>query len=460
MTSTSYYPKTNLSGGAKWIKHLTRDRLSTFLGGHFSGVNLSSKLFTHRADSSNEVEGQPAVRIEVWSAPGLTKPGWEDVFGFPPSEQLQTAGDFWGKRGKEWRSVGKGETLGPSWTNHWWKVEVNVPGEWWAELEMAGEGGWVQFEFDPSSEALVYTASGHPLQGITGGFGGDRRVEYILPRGVLTHRFVIESSCNGMFGVPQGGDTIAPPDPNRQFTLNSADLVVPNASAWALLADFITLKEIVETLPGDTPLQNAALTAANAIMNAFGSGSVEEIKKCRDVAQNVFGALEKTEKEEEGGEIWAIGHCHIDTAWLWPYRTTQQKIARSWATQLDLITRYPEFTFAASSAQQYKWLLQLYPTLFEELRREITGQRNSSSSKPRFEPTGGSWVEFDANMPSGEALVRQFLFGQRFFERHFGKRSGTAWLPDSFGVTGALPQIVRGSGMSGFFTQKLSWNNM
>ncbi|KAH0580103.1 hypothetical protein H2248_002912 [Termitomyces sp. 'cryptogamus'] len=114
--------------------------------------------------------------------------------------------------------------------------------------------------------------------------------------------------------------------------------------------------------------------------------------------------------------------------------------------------RYPEHRFTCSSAQQYKWLEQLYPPLFQKITTKVhSGQ---------FQPVGGSWVENDGNMPSGEALIRQFVFGQKYFESRFGKRCETAWLPDSFGLTGALPQLIRGAGMKYFFTQKLSWNNM
>jgi alpha-mannosidase len=134
---------------------------------------------------------------------------------------------------------------------------------------------------------------------------------------------------------------------------------------------------------------------------------------------------------------------------LWPYHVTQQKVARSWSTQVDLMERYPEHRFASSSAQQYKWLEKLYPPLFERVREMVRAGR--------FYPIGGSWVENDANMPSGEALARQLIFGQRYFESRFGMRSRVAWLPDSFGLTGALPQIIRGAGMDYFFTQKLSW---
>jgi alpha-mannosidase len=162
-------------------------------------------------------------------------------------------------------------------------------------------------------------------------------------------------------------------------------------------------------------------------------------------------------------------HCtYCNVKFSWPYSVTQQKVARSWSTQVDLMDRYPEHRFACSQAQvmpfscghfnpmtyahcsqQYKWLEQLYPPLFERVKVKVL--------EGKFHPIGGSWVENDSNMPSGEALARQFVYGQRYFESRFGMRCDTAWLPDSFGLTGALPQLIRLAGMNYFFTQKLSW---
>lgn len=210
----------------------------------------------------------------------------------------------------------------------------------------------------------------------------------------------------------------------------------------------------MQTLPGNSILQNNALTAANAIMNTFRKDDPESIVRARKIAEDILGAgwEAKGAGVYDGtadAKVWAIGHCHIDTAWLWPYRVTQQKTARSWSTQLDLIARYPEHRFAASSAQQYKWLEQQYPSLFARIV--------AAAKDRKFAPIGGAWVEHDANMPSGEALVRQMTFGQRYFESRFGSRCETAWLTDSFGLTGALPQLIRGADMKYFFTQKLSW---
>ncbi|KIK63743.1 glycoside hydrolase family 38 protein [Collybiopsis luxurians FD-317 M1] len=428
-STTESYKEINLSGGAKWIKGLTQSRLGTFLGGHFSDVNLSSALFVHRLDNDEH------VKLEVWSAPGLTKPTFNEAMK------------------QKFKPAKKGDSFGPSWTNHWWKVHLNIPA-YWAQYER------VQFEFDPGCEAMIYDIDGTPLQGITGGFGGDRRVEYIIPmeaRTRGTHEFVIESSCNGMFGVPWNGDTISPPDMNRYFTLASADLVVPNQEAWHLLWDFTTLREIADSVSGNTSLQNKAIIVANEIMNTFRSGDSTDIRRCRTLAERVFGEHwqeegENVYKDNKQAQIWGIGHCHIDTAWLWPYRVTQQKVARSWATQVDLMERYEEHRFAASQAQQYKWLKELYPSLFDRIKEKVLAGK--------FHLVGGSWVENDSNMPSGEALVRQFVLGQRFFMENFGVRCQTSWLPDSFGLTGSYPQLMRGAGMKYFFTQKLSWNNI
>ncbi|KAK0458541.1 glycoside hydrolase family 38 protein [Desarmillaria tabescens] len=424
------YPQLNYTAGAKWVKNLTQSRLGTFQGGHYSDMNLSSVLFTHRVDNDTH------VKLQVWSAPGLTKPTFKEAMK------------------QDFRPARKGDSFGPSWTNHWWKVSLTIPG-YWQQYET------VQFEFDPGCEAMVYTTDGLPLQGITGGYGGDRRVEHIIPpeaRKKGKYEIVIESTCNGMFGVPWNGDTIEPPDMNRYFGLASADLVVPNHEAWHLLWDFQTLREIIDNLWGNTPLQNQALVAANEIINVFHKEDVSSIGKARKLAEEVFGVGWQAkgagiyDEGEKDSRVWGIGHCHIDTAWLWPYHVTQQKVARSWSTQVDLMERYPEHRFSCSQAQQFKWLEQLYPPLYEKVKEKVLDGR--------FQPVGGSWVENDSNMPSGEALIRQFLFGQRYFESKFGKRCDTAWLPDSFGLTGSLPQLIRGAGMKYFFTQKLSWNNI
>ena len=186
-----------------------------------------------------------------------------------------------------------------------------------------------------------------------------------------------------------------------------------------------------------------------------GKGSDEAVDRCRKIAKTYLGGdIDSSEvyKTDHGAIVTAIGHCHIDTCWLWPWAETKRKVARSWSNQCDLMDRYPELRFACSQAQQYKWLKQYYPSLYDRVKEKV--------KQGTFNPIGGSWVEHDTNMPSGESLIRQFLYGQRFFESHFGQRCTTFWLPDTFGYSTQLPQLCRLAGMTRFLTQKLSWNNI
>jgi alpha-mannosidase len=150
------------------------------------------------------------------------------------------------------------------------------------------------------------------------------------------------------------------------------------------------------------------------------------------------------------GRLALAGHAHLDLAWLWPVAETRRKGRRTFATVLGLMDRYPDFTFVQSSAQLYAWIEEDNPELFERVRRRV--------AEGRWEPVGGSWVEPDCQMAGGEAFVRQLLYGQRYFEQRFGRRCSVAWLPDTFGFSGALPQLLRGAGITGFLTTKLTWN--
>lgn len=150
------------------------------------------------------------------------------------------------------------------------------------------------------------------------------------------------------------------------------------------------------------------------------------------------------------GQLALTGHAHIDLGWLWPVVETRRKIRRTFRTLVSLMREYPHFTFNQSSAQAYSWLEQDDPELFAEVKERVL--------EGRIEPIGGSWLEPDGQMPSGEAWARHFLYGQRYFEKTFGRRGKVLWLPDTFGYAPALPQILRLADISGFFTTKISWN--
>ena len=145
-----------------------------------------------------------------------------------------------------------------------------------------------------------------------------------------------------------------------------------------------------------------------------------------------------------------VGHSHLDTAWLWPLRETIRKCARTFSTVLELMERYPEYRFVVSQAQHLAWMRDLYPELWGRMKERI--------DEGRIEPTGSMWVESDCNIPSGESLVRQIVHGKRFYLDELGIETNDVWLPDVFGYSAALPQIMKQSGIRWFLTQKLSWN--
>ena len=148
---------------------------------------------------------------------------------------------------------------------------------------------------------------------------------------------------------------------------------------------------------------------------------------------------------------YLIGHAHIDAEWLWTFKETLDVCRDTFRSVLELMKKYPEFTFCQSSACYYEFMEKLHPEIFKEIKKRI--------EEGRWEVIGGSWVEFDANMPSGESLVRQFLYGQNYFKEKFGFYVKVGWLPDSFGFAWTLPQIMAKSGIKYFLTQKLSWND-
>lgn len=147
-----------------------------------------------------------------------------------------------------------------------------------------------------------------------------------------------------------------------------------------------------------------------------------------------------------------IGHTHIDVAWWWTVEQTREKVGRSFATVLKLMEEYPNYKFMSSQPVLYYFLKERYPELFARLKERV--------KEGRWEPEGGMWVEADCNLTSGESLVRQFIYGKKFFKEEFGVDNRILWLPDVFGYSGALPQIMKKSGIDYFMTTKLSWNQV
>lgn len=154
--------------------------------------------------------------------------------------------------------------------------------------------------------------------------------------------------------------------------------------------------------------------------------------------------------ESGNGEISCIGHTHIDIAWLWTVAQTREKAERSFSTVLNLMERYPEYKFMSSQPQLYEFVKEANPELYERIKEKI--------KEGRWFVEGAMWLEADCNLTSGESLVRQLLYGKRFIKDEFGIDSRILWLPDVFGYSAALPQILKKSGVDRFFTSKIAWN--
>ncbi|NXS58299.1 MA2C1 mannosidase, partial [Brachypteracias leptosomus] len=333
------------------------------------------------------------------------------------------------------------------WETCWFKVELSIPLAW--------AGREVHFVWESDGEGMVWRDA-QPVQGLT---KEGEKTSYILTSSLKESEphsltLYVELACNGLFGAGEGS-MIAPPDPDRRFTLSKAELVVFNRDVYELLVDLEILQDMAKLLGEENQRSFQALYTANQMINVCDVTDPSTFPAARGLAAAIFSQR----NGESQHTIHAVGHCHIDSAWLWPYEETIRKCARSWVTVVRLMESNPELTFACSQlglvsvlwqAQQLEWVRSWYPGLYAQIQDLV--------AKGQFIPVGGTWVEMDGNLPSGESMVRQFLQGQRFFQEQFGRICSEFWLPDTFGYSAQLPQLMRGSGIRRFLTQKLSWN--
>jgi alpha-mannosidase len=191
-----------------------------------------------------------------------------------------------------------------------------------------------------------------------------------------------------------------------------------------------------------------SLPSAPEPLGPLPHGAREAVREARRIVASRLGRIK--DEYPPVGRLALTGHSHLDLAWLWPLAETRRKAKRTFASVLGLMDRYEDFAFNQSSAQIYQWVERDAPGLFERVKERVTDGR--------WELVGGSWVEPDCQIPGGESMVRQLFYGQRYFKETFGRRCAVAWLPDTFGYSPALPQLMRGAGISGFFTYKLNWS--
>lgn len=220
--------------------------------------------------------------------------------------------------------------------------------------------------------------------------------------------------------------------------------------AFATYFDILTPLKVAKYKDEDSDARINILKALNEACNILNidTNDREEFRKSAIAAseyldENLYGKYEEA-------TAWCIGHTHIDVAWLWRLRQTREKACRSFSTVLKLMEEYPEYKFMSSQAQLYDYVKQDYPEVFEEIKKRV--------KEGRWEAEGSMWVEADTNVASGEALVRQFMVGKRFFRDEFGVDNKIMWLPDVFGYSAAIPQLIKKCGMKYFMTTKISWN--
>ena len=326
-----------------------------------------------------------------------------------------------------------GDRWGPPWSTTWFHVRGTVPDGWAKEhvvavFDIGFEGRTTGF----TCEALAWR-DGRPWRGV------DPNHRWLPVTGPAVE-FYLEASA--MPSAIVAGPAEAPsmialrtaPDP--AFVFGQAELSVQDRAARKVAYDFQTLYELALELPRSSRRRAEILEALDRFARSHDPGELTRVLAKPSTAEH---------------EITAVGHAHIDTAWLWPYRETRRKCARTFSTALALMDEYPDYRFACSQAAQYQWMKESYPHIFEGIRARVaTGQ---------WEPVGSMWVEADCNLPSGEALARQFLHGKRFFQQEFGVDTRELWLPDVFGYPASLPQLIAESGGGYFLTQKLSWND-
>ena len=323
----------------------------------------------------------------------------------------------------------------------------------------AGKGKRVVARIKLQGEGLVYDKDGHVLQGIT----------QVLSKGDLFHS-TIGKQIVDISPCAEGGEEVelyvdAGFNGKLRFENMSAhlrryDLAVMDEELNSYYYDYIEAYFLMCKLLGDaegmkdSDVGKAEVYSARAkeldegMKNAWKVFKEQGAAKAREaLAPVLFRPIDYPAVTH-----YAVGHAHIDLAWLWPLRETRRKIGRTFANQLRNIKKYDNFIFAESQAQMFTWLKEDYPEVFEQVKKYV--------DEGRIELQGGMWVESDCNLPSGESWIRQFLYGKRYFKEEFGKDMKMCWLPDCFGFPATLPQVIKGCGMDYFMTIKIMSNTV
>ncbi len=337
-----------------------------------------------------------------------------------------------------WPEFSTGSKWGGYDSTAWFRARVPIP-EAWRDQKVV-----LRFKVGPrdgggsTAESLLYV-NGKPLQGLD-----IWHEEAWLPPEEMRSGLVQVAikAWSGVIDVPL----------RRRF--HTAQLVRVDETAEQLYYSLDTILKVVKTLPEEDfrrvqMLQ--ALESAYRRIDFLKPRSEWFYQSLRDALSVLDAEMARLDGHNEPKPlVVGVGHAHIDVAWLWRVAHSREKTSRTFSTALHLMRQYPDYHYMHSTPQLYTYLKEDYPDIYRQVKEQV--------AEGRWEPTGGMWVEADVNIPSGESLVRQFLYGKRFFCQEFEMDSKVLWLPDVFGYSPALPQIAKKSGIDYFLTSKISWN--
>ncbi|MEU6031262.1 glycoside hydrolase family 38 C-terminal domain-containing protein [Streptomyces tauricus] len=372
------------------------------------------------------------LEVAVWNAPGEPVPVEEGLAATPSPVAV---GDRWGA----------------PWGTSWFRVTGTVPEEWAGKtVEALLDLGFDENMPGFQCEGLVYRPDGTPVKGLN---PRNQWVRIGAPvAGGEEVRLHIEAASNPVildyhpFLPTQLGDKeTAGSEP--QYKLARMDLAVLDETVWQLVIDLEVLGELMAELPVESARRWDILRAVERALDAV---DLQNVGATAAAARAQLEAVLAAPAVPSAHRISAVGHAHIDSAWLWPLRETVRKVARTTSNMTALLEDEPDFVFAMSQAQQWAWVKEHRPEVWTRVKKAV--------ADGRFVPTGGMWVESDTNMPGSEAMARQFVHGKRFFIDEFGVDNDEAWLPDTFGFAAGLPQIIKAAGSKWLLTQKISWS--
>jgi len=354
---------------------------------------------------------------------------------------------------QEFRPQEHGAEWGRPWGTTWLRLQGEVPDSWGGSpdttVEVVVDLGFTNEAPGFQCEGIAWRPDGSIIKAIS------PRNQYIplkLLGSGMAIDFYVEAAANP--DMAQGWTFAATPLGDKataggapQYRLGTIAIAELHQCVWELQQDIWTLAGLMEQLPLELPRRHEILRALERMMDVM---DPDDVAGTAAAGREALAEVLARPAYASAHQLVATGHAHIDSAWLWPVRETVRKCARTFSNVVALMDENPDFVFSCSSAQQLAWIKELYPELFSRIREKVRAGQ--------FVPVGGMWVESDTNMPGGEAMARQFVEGKGFFLSEFGTECQEAWLPDSFGYSAALPQIVKAAGSRWFLTQKISWN--